>query len=104
MDAIDFATSVARGLDIELPSVMDLAAWDRLTADAARLARELGFPLAGADYDRMCPTHSDDFVMRSLPSVWDGRILTFTCGCREWPQFSGPARLTPATYMYSTSS
>jgi len=92
------------GRDGEFPSAADVATWDRLASSAARMARELKIPLEGSDYDRRCPLHPDDFVMRSVASVWPGRVKTFTCGCQSFPQFSGAPRHVTASYRYNTSS
>lgn len=82
MDSLDFATSVAQGLDVELPSVADIEGWDRLQAGAARLARELKFPLDGCDYDRPCPDHPEEFLLRETTVTPGGSVVArFTCLC-----------------------
>ena len=84
MDAIDFATSVAKGLGMELPSVLDVTGWDRLSAGAARLAKELSFPLAGGcDYSTPCPKHPEDFLFRvtRVSGVVSGAVGRWTCQC-----------------------
>jgi hypothetical protein len=97
MDAFDLANNLASyllgdardeedrhfGRDGQFPSVADTAAWDRLTAQAAKMAKELGVQLEGCEYDRPCAVHPEDFLMRTVKGPF-GETLTFTCACQEW--------------------